>query len=153
MKHITWISNLVVDTEKMANALAIFFNKPIQIVHGTSGASNSDWIYSHWPIQGGKIFRFAIHLVTGKSLILFIQSDYLWLTGDWENFLIEGLALNQQREGQKIPIDYSWSLETDLGCGSDLLCFGWFNEEDFRGYKQLFAEGMIQGYRDLWKEK
>lgn len=153
MKKVAWRRNLIIDTEKMMGSLSILLNRPIKLRQGENEASNSDWIYSQWPKDKREIFRFAIHVVTGKSLLLFLQTDYFWLTGLWENFLISGLTINQGCEGEKIPIVYQSSEETDLGCGDQVICLGWFSEEDFRGYKQLFAQGMVKEYQDLWKNE
>lgn len=151
MKKVKLVADLIVDTGQLRNALHFWFEQPIKVKEGVHGVGDSNWIYGEITIkQTGNIFRFAVYLLTGNTLVLFIQSGDLWLTGDWEQLLIGGFQCKFKRDGDVIPVNYQWSRKTDLGCGEKLTCFAWFNEEDFRGYKEIFVKGLITEYQKLW---
>ncbi len=151
MDEVNWDKSLIVDSDQLRNSLSFWFNRPIKLKQDVSGLSDSDWVYGEIPIkQTGKVFRFAVYLLTGKAVVLFIQSGYLWMTGQWEELLIDGLNCKLGRDGQEVPVRFNWSKKTDLNRGETLLCIGWFREEDFRNYKQAFVDGL--GYLGLWSE-
>lgn len=152
---VNWASDLVVDSIRLVESMSFILNKPVRIKEGTCGISNSDWIYAHWPIDDQNVFRFAIHILTGKAVVLFIQTGDNWLTGLWENYLIGGLTIKIGRDGEEVPVDDdSFLLKMDKGFdySDTIVCFGWFNEKDFRGYKTGYVNGLGKGYQELWNK-
>jgi hypothetical protein len=151
MELVKWDPRLVVDTGQLRDALHYLFEQPIEVKEGTSGISNSNWVYGEIPIKQTKnIFRFAVYLLPGNALVLFIQSGDPWLTVDWKQLLIGGLQCKLKRDGKVIPINFPWwSRKTDLGFGVGLVCVAWFSEEDFPEYK-VFIKGLIKEYQNLW---
>lgn len=151
MDTVSWDKSLIVDSDQLRNSLSFWFNRPVNLKQDVNGLSDSDWVYGEIPIkQTGKVFRFAVYLFTGKAVVLFIQSGYLWLTGEWEDLLIQGIGCKLGRDGEEIPIDFRWSRKTDFNRGETLTCIGWFRDEDFRNYKQAFVQGL--DYSGLWSE-
>ena len=152
METVNWDPNLIVDSDQLRQALSFWFDSQIvRMEEGVSGASGSGWVYAQIPIvEIGKNFRFAVYLLTGKAVLLFIQSSYLWLSGQWEQLLIGGLECKLGKAAEIIPTDFQWSKTRDLTCGVSLTVFGWFREEDFRDYKVAFVYGLLTQYQNLW---
>jgi hypothetical protein len=151
LKSEKWVMKLIVDVNQLRETLSFCFQQPVKVKYSNYKISNYCWVYGEIPIeQTSNTFRFAICLLTGKALVLFIQSSYFWLTGQWEQLLIGGFQYKFKKEGDIIPIDYQWPRRIDFGCGEILTCLGWFNEADFRNYKRAFVEGLIPDYQNLW---
>lgn len=150
MKSTVWVSDLIIDPFQMRRSLYFWIENDISVKSEASDVSDSSWIWGKVPIKKNKVLKFAFYILTGKAVVLFIQSGDLWLTGEWENLLIGGFQCKFKHEGEVIRIDYQWSRKTDLGCGEKLTCWGWFNEEEFRNYKQGFVEGLVPEYQKLW---
>lgn len=154
IETVKWDPRLIVDTGQLKQALFFWFNQPIKVKEGTCGTSSSDWVYGEIPIkQTGKIFRFAVYLLTGKAIVLFIQSGDVSLTKRQENILIDGLRIKLQNDGERIPIEYErlWSRKTDLGFGVGLTIVAWF-KEDPQNHKESVTS-LVREYQNLWEEK
>lgn len=152
MKTIKWETKLIIDTDQLREALYFWFEQPIKVKEGVHGVSDSNWIYGEIPIkQTGNIFRFAVYLLTGNALVLFIQSGDPWLTVDWKQLLIGGFQCKFKRNGDVIPINYPWLRKTDLGFGVGLVCVAWFKEDPQNHNESVTS--LVQEYQNLWEEK
>lgn len=139
MDNINWDPDLIIDSGQLRGWFSYLFDeKQIQLKVNICGLSNDDWVYAQWPMDCENNFRFAINILTGKFIVLFIESGDKWLTKEWKQLLIKGLEGKFKRGGEVVL------------CGNDLMCFGWFNQEYDQRCKENTVAGLLQGYRELW---
>ena len=139
MDNINWDTDLIIDSGQLQGWLSYLFDeKQIKLKVNICGLSNDDWVYAQWPVSQEDIFKFAINILTGKFVVLFIESGDRWLTRQWEQLLIRELECKFKRGGEVIS------------CGNGLMSFGWFNQDYDQRCKERTVADLLQGYQELW---
>lgn len=153
MKKVKWDPHLIVNIESLKNALSFWFgDKLIKTKYGVSGLCCSDWVYGQWPVGQEKNFRFAVYLLTGEAVVLFIQSDDTPLTKQWKSLLMDGLRIRLESEGRTLHVEHErfWSRKTDQNFDIGLDSIAWFRPQDPLYYVKAFVDGLIPEYQSLW---
>lgn len=150
MKTETWLTNLVIEADRLRDFLSFWFEKPIQIEVEELGAKESAWIWGKLPIgQRKKWFKFAIYLLMGKAVFLFVEGGSCWPSKANDQFLHGVIFGKIGYEGERI---FYGDIETkDLDLFSrGFECWAWLNGDDLGDWREISMAELISRYQKLW---